>query len=251
MASIKCPKCAAPVEFDSKDKFVQCTYCGSLIYLDRSGAGFYYAVPFMIDQNNAIGTFRRWASGPTKAKDLDKFAQVVGAKKEYFPVYLFKRDVNGIEEVQVEPAGSTTLPGLHSLKVPAGDMKVFDNKFDTGGAELIKPDIEMSTYLSNLPGKPKEQALVYFPIWTIDYVFDQKRYKVVVSATSGEVFASEFPTRSSASYLLVAIVGFVVFIAEGLLAAVNSMKYLGIAVLLMAVTVLAVFGIAYYVAKRM
>ena len=249
MANIKCPKCAAPVEFDPKDKFVQCTYCSSLIYIDRSGAGFYYAVPFMIDQNNAIGTFRRWASGPTKAKDLDKSAQVVGTKKEYFPVYLFKRDVNGVEQVQVEPAGSTTLPGLHSLKVPAGDMKVFDSKFDTGGAELIKPDIEMTSYVGTLPGKPKEQALVYFPIWTIDYVFEQKRYKVVVSATSGEVFAAEFPTRSSASYLLVAIVGFVAFLAEGYLVSQTGMFVL--AVILMLATVLAVFGIAYFVAKRM
>ncbi len=249
MASIKCTKCAAPVEFDAKDKFIQCTYCGSLIYLDKSGAGFYYAVPFMIDQNNAIGTFRRWASGPTKAKDLDKLAQVVGAKKEYFPVYLFKRDVNGVEQVQVEPAGSTTLPGLHSLKVPAGDMKVFDNKFDTGGAELIKPDIEMSSYMGSLPGKPKEQSLVYFPIWTIDYVFEQKRYKVVVSATSGEVFAAEFPTRGSAAYLLVAIVGFIAFIAEGIFA--NSTNMFGVAVIMMLVTVLAVFGVAYFVAKRM
>jgi DNA-directed RNA polymerase subunit RPC12/RpoP len=249
MASIKCPKCAAPVEFDPKDRFVQCTYCSSLIFIDRSGAGFYYAVPFMIDQNNAVGTFRRWASGPTKAKDLDRSAQVTSAKKEYFPVYLFKRDVNGVEQVQVEPAGSTTLPGLHSLKVPAGDMKVFDGKFDTGGAELIKPDIEMSSYLSTLPGKPKEQALVYFPIWTIDYQFEQKRYKVVVSATSGEVFAAEFPARSSASYLLVAIAGFVAFLAEGYLASQTGMFLLS--VILMLVTVLAVFGIAYYVATRM
>ena len=249
MASIKCPKCAAPVEFDAKDRFIQCTYCNSLIYIDRSGAGFYYAVPFMIDQNNAIGTFRRWASGPTKVKDLDRSSQVVGAKKEYFPVYLFKRDVNGVEQVQVEPAGSTTLPGLHSLKVPAGDMKVFDDKFDTGGAELIKPDIEMSSYMTSLPGKPKEQALVYFPIWTIDYVFEQKRYKVVVSATSGEVFAAEFPTRGSTSYLLVAIIGFVAFLVEGWLASRSGM--FGLSIILMLVTVLAVFGIAYYVATRM
>jgi hypothetical protein len=203
----------------------------------------------MIDQNNAVGTFRRWASGPTKAKDLDRSAQVVGAKKEYFPVYLFKRDVNGAEQVQVEPAGSTTLPGLHSLKVPAGDMKVFDNKFDTGGAQMIKPDIERSSYLASLPGKPKEQALVYFPIWTIDYVFEQKRYSVVVSATSGEVFAAEFPTRGSASYLLVAIIGFAAFVAEGLLASGTGM--FALAVVMMLVTVLAVFGIAYYVATRM
>jgi hypothetical protein len=107
----------------------------------------------------------------------------------------------------------------------------------------------MSSYFTSLPGKPKEQALVYFPIWTIDYVFEQKRYKVVVSATSGEVFAAEFPNRSSVSYLLVAIIGFVAFLAEGWLASRTGM--FGLSIILMLMTVLAVFGIAYYVATRM
>ncbi len=44
----------------------------------------------------------RWASsgvgpGVDKGKDLDKLAQISSLKKQYFPVYLFKRDVNGME----------------------------------------------------------------------------------------------------------------------------------------------------------
>ncbi len=247
MATINCPKCSAPVELDTGIKFTTCKYCGSRIYIDRSGAGFYYAIPFVVSEQDAIGTFKRWAGGSTKAKDLDKLAQVSGIKKQYFPVYLFRRDVNGKEEVIIEPAGSTTLPGLHQLKVPGGDLKIFDAKFDTAGAELIKPDIEMLHYLDSLPGKPKEQALVYFPIWILDYVFQGKRYQTVVDASSSEVFASSFPTRSSAAYMLVAIVGFFAFIAEGLLAASSIM----IAAALMLVTVLAVFGASFFVARRM
>ncbi|HIJ17580.1 MAG TPA: zinc ribbon domain-containing protein, partial [Thermoplasmata archaeon] len=49
MASIKCPKCAAPVTFDAETKFVKCSYCNSQVFIDRSGAGFYYAAPFMVD----------------------------------------------------------------------------------------------------------------------------------------------------------------------------------------------------------
>jgi len=129
------------VEFDTGDRFVKCSYCSSQIFIDRSGAGFYYALPFSVQENDAVGIFRRWAGGSTRAKDLDKLAQISSLKKQYFPVYLFKRDVNGMEQVYVEPAASTTLPGLHNLKVPGGDLKVFDDKFSTNGAELVKIDI--------------------------------------------------------------------------------------------------------------
>ena len=247
MATISCPKCSAPVELDTGIKFTTCKYCGSQIYIDRSGAGFYYAIPFAVTEQDAVGTFKRWAGGSTKAKDLDKLAQISGIKKQYFPVYLFRRDVNGKEEVVVEPAGSTILPGLHQLKIPGGDLKIFDSKFDTAGAELVRPDIEMLHYLDSIPGKPKEQALVYFPIWILDYSFQGKRYQAVVDASSSEVFASSFPTRSSTAYMLVAVIGFFAFIAEGLYAVSNILT----ALTLVLVTVMVVFGLSFFVARRM
>jgi hypothetical protein len=247
MAQIKCPKCAAPVEYDVGTKFTKCSYCGSLIYLDRTGAGFYYAIPFRLSQDDAVGTFRRWAGGSTRAKDLDRLAQVTTIKKQYFPVYLFRRDIGGKEEVIVEPAGSTILPGLHQLKVPGGDLKIFDATFDSAGAELIKPDIEMLHYMDSLPGQGKEQSLVFFPIWTIEYTFNGTKYQVVVDASSSEVFAATFPVRSSAAYVLVTLVGFVAFLVEGFLAT----SYLVLALLLMALTVAAVFVISLTVARRM
>jgi hypothetical protein len=235
------------VPFDTGVKFVKCPYCASQVYIDRTGAGFYYALPYMMDENQAVGVFKRWAAGSTKAKDLDKLAQVAGVKREYFPVYMFKRDVNGVEQVMIQPAGSTTLPGLHSLKVPAGDIKIFDPSFDTKGAEMIKPDIEMMAYMEKLPGKPKEQALVYFPIWKLDYVFNQKKYLAVIDGSSGEVFSSEFPTRSSAVYVIVAVVGFFAIMAEGLIATSSLIAAVGA----IAVTVVALFGAALFVARRM
>lgn len=233
--------------FDTGVKFVKCPYCASQVYIDRSGAGFYYALPYMVKENDAIGMFKRWAAGSTKAKDLDKLAQVAGVKRQYFPVYMFKRDLNGVEQVFIETAGSTTLPGLHSLKVPAGDLKIFDPSFDTQGAELVKPDIEMLSYLNTLPGKPKEQALVYFPIWKIDYVFNQRKYEIVLDGSSGEVFSAEFPMRSSTAYVTVAAVGFLAIAAEGLVATTSMLA----AAALIAVTVVAVFGAALFVARRM
>ena len=247
MASVKCPKCAAPVTFDTGTKFVKCSYCDSQIFIDRSGAGFYYVVPFAVAEPDAVGFFRRWAAGSTRAKNLDRRAQIAGVRRQYFPVYMFKRDVKGREEVLIEPAGSTTLPGLHKLKVPAGDLKIFDETFDTEGVDLIKPDIEMLSYLDSLPGEAKEQALVYFPIWRIDYVFDQKRFEVVVDASTGEVFSSMFPGRSSAAYMIVAVIGFMAFAFEGILA----LQSLATAAGLMVLTMIGVFVASYYVARRL
>lgn len=247
MTEIKCPKCAAPVQFDAGTKFTKCSYCSSLIYIDRTGAGFYYAIPFRLSEADAVGTFRRWAGGSTKAKDLDKLANITSVKKQYFPVYFFRREISGKEEVIIEPAGSTILPGLHQLKVPGGDLKIFDANFDATGAELIKPDIEMLHYLDKLPGTGKEQALVFFPIWTINYTFEGAQYQVVVDASSSEVFSAVFPTRSSAAYMGVALVGFGAFVAEGFLATSNFV----VAVALMAITVVAVFFISLNVARRM
>ena len=88
---------------------------------------------------------------------------------------MFKRDQGGVEGVYVEPAASTTLPGLHSLKVPAGDIRVFDSTFDLNGVEMTKPDIEMFPYLNRLPGTAKEQALVYFPIFHTRIQFQGQR----------------------------------------------------------------------------
>lgn len=247
MATFNCPKCGAPVQYEAKDKFVKCSYCSTDIYIDKSGAGFFYILPFFLGEADATGTFRRWAGGSTKAKDLDKFAQVTGMKKQFFPVYLFKRDVNGTDQVFVEPAGSTTLPGLHSLKVPAGDIKIFDNKFDTAGVEMVKPDIEMLPYLNQLPGKAKEQSLVYFPIYILDYTFDGKSWKAIISATTGEIFSGDYPKRSSSAYILLAAAGFGAFLVEGILATV----YLGLGLGLMGATVLGIFLASFMIAKRM
>ena len=76
-------------------------------------------------------------------------------------------------------------------------MRIFDQTFSTEGAEMVKPDIEMLPYLNQMPGTAKEQALVYFPIYLITYAFEGKTWSAVISATSGEVFTSEYPTRSS------------------------------------------------------
>ncbi len=97
MPEFRCNKCGAQVKFEAGDRFVKCSYCGTQLFIDKSGAGFFYIMPFLVDRTNSQGIFRRWAAGARMAKDLDKLANIVEHKQAYFPVYLFRRDVNGKE----------------------------------------------------------------------------------------------------------------------------------------------------------
>lgn len=244
MAAVKCKKCGAPIEIDPGQKFAKCQYCDSQVFIDKSGVGFFYILPFFIDYNNALGIFKRWTANPMTAKDLETMAKVVQFKKQYFPVYMFKRDIGGMEKVIVEPAKSTTLPGMHTLKVPAGDIKIFDQRYNVGDAEVIQPDIDMISYLNRLPGQSKEQALVYFPIWNVVYDYKGTKYPLVIDGSSGEVMATYYPPREAAPYYLAAGIGFVLFLIEGFF--IDSWGGIGALI-----TLPIIFGITYYVAKKL
>jgi hypothetical protein len=245
-ATIKCTKCGAPNDLDAGAKFMRCAFCDGQIYVDKTGAGFFYILPYQIGQQDAQGVFRRWCAGSDRAKDLEQAARVTAFTQAYFPVFMFRRRTDRGEEVFVEPARSTTLPGLHSLKVPPGDLKVFDQKHDHGEAELMQPNIEMVAYLSSLPGEAQEQALVYFPIYQVQYSYGDRSWDVVIDGSSGEVFSADHPPRRTAAYYAVGLGGFVACVVWGMLIPGNVV--LGIVGLFL--TIPALFAASFWVARN-
>ena len=245
MVQMNCPKCGAPFEYEPGMRFKQCDYCGTMIYIDKSRVMFYYIIPFSISREQATQVFRRWASGPKMAKGLEN-SRIKSLKAMYFPVYRFVRNVNGEEKVFIKPAKTTLLPGLSNLKVPPGDMKIFDRNFPVGNAEVVQPDMSMDTYLPSLPGEGKEQEIVYFPIYEIRYEFQGKEYVAIMDGSSGEVFASYFPPRSSVPYLLLASL---TFILAAVGAAVGTMVS-GWGWFLVLVGMGIGIGGGYYIAKK-
>jgi hypothetical protein len=243
LAGIKCTKCGAPIDIDPGQRIAKCKYCDSQIFIDKSGAGFFYIIPFMLNASQAQSTFKRWSAGSKMARDLEAQAHISILRQSYFPVYMFKRDVGGREQVLVQPARSTTLPGMRNLKIPPGDLKVFDQKYSVEGAEVISPDMDMMAYLGTLPGKPLEQALVYFPTWVIEYGYKGRKYSAVIDGSSGEIFAADSPPRQSAPYVIIGAVSFVLFLVEGL--------FFPWGLIAAVPTAIAIFGAGYYVAKNM
>ncbi|MEM4160708.1 MAG: zinc ribbon domain-containing protein, partial [Thermoplasmata archaeon] len=128
-----------------------------------------------------------------------------------------------------------------------GDIKIFDQHYKIPQhIQVIQPELDMLAYFNSLPGKPKEQALVYFPIWYMEYNYQGQIYNVVIDASSGEVFADRFPTRGSAPYMVVAVAGFVLYAIYGLVAWWNLM----VGLIAMGITVPVIFGTGYLVAKK-
>lgn len=254
MPEIKCSKCGAPIKFDAGDRFVRCSYCDTQMFIDKSGAGFFYIMPYFIDTTAAQGIFKRWTAGAKMARDLEARAKIVDFRQVYFPVYMFRRDVDGKEQVHMEPAKSTTLPGLHSLKVPAGDLKIYDQNFKVDKSiQVVQPDIDMASYLPGLEGKPLEQALVYFPIWAIQYEYNGSKFATIIDGSSGEVYSGGFPTRKAAPYFLIAGAAFGIFLLEGLvgfvLALISPVAWL-LTILVALITLPFVTAAAYAIVRR-
>ena len=245
MVEMKCPKCGAPFEYEPGMRFKQCDYCGTMIYIDKSRVMFYYIIPFSISKESVENVFRRWASGPKMAKGLEN-SRIKSIKAMYFPVYRFVRIADGKEKVFVKPAKTTLLPGLTNLKIPPGDMKIFDRSFPVGNVEVVQPDLSMDTYLNELPGEGKEQEIVYFPLYEVRYEFEGKEYVAIIDGSSGEVFSSYYPPRSSAPYLALALGS---FILAALGSAVGTLVHPSGWFLTLGALAVGIGG-GYYIAKK-
>ena len=217
MPDFQCPKCGAALPVKPGTQMATCSFCGTVTYIDRSSALFFYLLPFSIDENAAKGIFKRWTAGPAQAKDLEAAAKITKLTKEFFPVFRFRRTVNGRETVYAKPAKGTLLPGMQDLTIPPGNIVVYDAKTSTGGAEVIQPDITLDSYLPELTGTPIDQALVYFPIYEISYDYKGSSYQAVIDGSSGAVYTTSSPTRSSSAYIAVMGLAFVLGLLGGAL----------------------------------
>jgi hypothetical protein len=192
------------------------------MYVDKSRVIFNYIMPFILEEPQAEAVFRRWAAGPSLAKNLEKDAQITGMEKIFFPVCMFRRMVNGAEKTILKPARGTTLPGLRNEVVPPGEMKVFDSSVSPGTAKILDPEIHPETYLPELPGTAKEQAILYLPFYIFRYRYQGAGYISVMGGTSGSMYTAGFPGRSSAPYTLVMGGGFLLAFIGGILGFLTS-----------------------------
>jgi hypothetical protein len=181
----------------------------------------------MLSASDAQEVFMRWAAGPEMAADLEKKVIIQDVSRQFFPLFRFRMVDAGKTVVVIRPARVSTLPGLSTPGIPAGDIRVWDQNFDPGDAEVLDIAIPPSTSVPDLRGELNEQAIIYVPIFTISYGYDDNAYLVVIDGATGQVYPGLFPVRSSRPYGVVmgagVILGFA-GVAGGLL--VSPLLYL-------------------------
>lgn len=199
-----CPQCGGELHPDEGQIFLDCPYCGSTVFIDKSRVIFHWFLAPTLDEAKAGGALRRWMAGNETVKDLDQKSTVTQVSFEYFPVwYLKRRQPNGKEEILIELAAATSVSELRHIRLLAGDLRKYDASLD---AQSQPPSVPLPTALGWLAerGVPQgeiiEQFLVHIPLYTFKYVYKGQIYTAIVEAGTGSVFANIYPAKAEIPY---------------------------------------------------
>ncbi len=242
-SKIACTQCGGESPLPSGERFVRCGFCGATLFVDRAGVVSHYRVPPLLGEEEARAALRRWMAGNETVKDLDEKSRIEGLAAVSFPMWLFRVQGKGGEEVRVEPAAPTPIPQLADLKVPAGRLEPVTG--EAAAVERVTATVPLATAREWLdqraPGPVVETALVQVPLWRSRYTYDGREYQALVDASTGTVLAAVFPEKAESPYFLVAVLGVLLFGIEGLLISDPLAKLLAYAITAVPLTLVAYF----------
>jgi DNA-directed RNA polymerase subunit RPC12/RpoP len=254
-----CTQCGGELHPDEGQFFITCPYCNSTVYLDKAKAVFHWRLAPTLNDQAAAAALARWMAGNDTVKDLDKKSRILGQTFTYFPVWYFKANINGKEQIFLEPAAATSITELRSLKLPAGDLQKYD---DSLVPQSVEPSVPLDAALSWLaqkqvnPQQVVENALVHIPIYTFKYGFKNQAFTAVVEAATGRTLANIYPAKAEAPYMMVGgLTAFVFLCLAGILAlTMFTNDGLGIGALICigggVVAAPVLFGIAAWIASK-
>ncbi|MDX1503595.1 MAG: hypothetical protein R3325_14650 [Thermoanaerobaculia bacterium] len=226
--SFTCPRCGGESPVEAGERILVCPFCDTPLYVDRSGVVGHFRVPRLLDREQAAAALRRWMAGTRTVKDLDRKSSLDGLDRVTFPVWMFRTRARGEEMVFVEPAAPTPIPQLADLDLPAGRLEPFDRAEE--GAEAVPATVPLETARGWLDQrgarKVTETALVEVPLWRARYTYRGEGFQALVDASTGQVLASVFPEKSESPYVLVGLLGLVLFGGLGLLISNPLLKLL-------------------------
>lgn len=168
---------------------------------------FHWYLASTLDEAKARANLARWMGGNDTVKDLDKKARLAGSSFEFFPFWYFKsRDPSGTERIWLEPAAATSVSELKKIKIPAGDLRKYEDSITPQAHDPTVPLSTVNQWLGErLPAKASvtETALVHIPIHSFKYVYKNETYTAIVESATGGVFANIFPAKDESPFQLV------------------------------------------------
>jgi hypothetical protein len=213
---LTCTQCGGELHPDEGQIFVTCPFCTSTVYLDKSQVVFHWYLAPTLDEAKARGSLARWMGGNQTVKDLDKKSQVSEQSFAYFPLWYVKyQSGNGQEEIRQFPAAATSITEIRRIKVPAGDLRKFDDSIQP---QSQSPSVPLETALGWLGerGISREQilelAMVHVPLYFFKYNYQGTLYSAVVDGATGEVFANIFPAKSESPFRIIGTSAALIFL---------------------------------------
>lgn len=204
---LTCPQCGGVLHPDEGQIFLTCPFCGSAVHADKSRIVFHWYLAPTLDEAQSKAALARWMAGNQTVKDLDRKARLTGISFSYFPVWHIREKSSGREEAILEPAAAISVTELKSLRLPAGDLRKYEDHIDP---RAVPPSVPFDTVLAWLAARGvnrehiAEAALVHLPLYTVKYDYAGRVYTALVEAATGTVFANIFPAKAEAPYLAAA-----------------------------------------------
>lgn len=219
---IKCPQCGGENTVPVDEKFFECQFCGSAVYVDKSKVVSHFVISCNFKKEEAEGNLRRWMAGNFQVKDLDKNAQITQANFYYFPMWYFKMKDGTGEKIYLQPATSTSISEIKKINIPAGNMKVF-SKDEFNEKDFVTPDVMYNSAKSWLQEtgvnteQLQESDLVHIPFYQFYYNYMGIQYSAIVEASSGMVYANLWPAKSEAPFKAIFGIAIITFFAVSIL----------------------------------
>lgn len=191
-----------------------------MLFLDRSAIVARYRLPRLVDRRQAEATLRRWMAGNHTVKDLDRKSKISAIDAITFPMWLFRWRKGRRESVTVEPAAPTPISVLADLSIPAGKLDPYHGPEE--GVETVPVAIPLETARGWVEQRGvaadevTEVALVEIPLWRASYRYSGGTFHAIVEGSTGGVLASVYPEKAESPYILVALLGLILFGIEGL-----------------------------------
>lgn len=264
--TIICPQCGGENKMPTDEKFTECEFCGSVIYIDKRKVVNHYVVNSNFTKEQAEGNLRRWMASNFHVKDLDKLAQISQVSFYYFPLWYFKtKDASG-DKIHLQPAHSTPISEIKNIQIPAGNLKTF-NKNEFNINDFVKPDVlygSAKSWLSQSGVNEEsiaESFLVHVPFYQFYYNYKGQQYSALVEASSGKVYANIWPAKSEMPFRILFGAAILLFFLASLTSyaiayiifqdiELSLMSAEGIKLVLYFVAAIPLVMAAYYVAKK-
>jgi len=265
-STIICPQCGGENKIPTDEKFLECEFCGSAIYIDKRKVVNHFVVTSNFTKEQAEGNLRRWMASNFHVKDLDKLAQQTQSNFYYFPLWYFKTKDSSGDKIYLQPAHSTAISEIKNIQIPAGNLKSY-HKSEFAEKEFVATDVLYESAKSWLTSSGvngdsiSESFLVHVPFYHFYYSYKGQQYSALIEASSGKVYANIWPAKSEMPFKVLFGAAILLFFLASVISFVLAFVIYGdmeeslllgegIKIAAYGLTAIPLIAAGYYIAKK-